>query len=64
MMKTFALLSLAGPGAMIAGYVVLTGYLISRIQPVPIAFTHDSPNVLPLRLYREESDDQPQPVAV
>lgn len=37
-MKTLALLTLAAPGAMIAGYMLLTGYLITRIRPVPIAF--------------------------
>lgn len=63
-MKTFALLSLAGPGAMIAGYVVLTGYLISRIQPVPIAFTHDDSNLLRIRRPHDDIDGEPQAVAV
>jgi hypothetical protein len=63
-MKTLALLSLAAPGAMIAGYVVLTGYLISRIQPVPIAFAHDDSNGLHIRPPHDDVDGEPLPVAV
>jgi hypothetical protein len=63
-MKTLALLSLAAPGAMIAGYVVLTGYLISRIQPVPIAFTHGDSNTLRIRPSHDDIDGESLAVAV
>lgn len=62
-MKTLALLSLAAPGA-IAGYMVLTGYLIARIKPVPIVFMRDEPNVLELTRARRDIDDQPEAIAV
>lgn len=62
-MKTLALLSLAAPGA-IAGYMVLTGYLLARIRPVPIALMQEESNVLELTPSRGGSDDQPQAIAV
>lgn len=62
-MRTLALLSLAAPGA-IAGYMVLTGYLLAKIRPVPIVFMEDDSNVLELRPTRRDIDDQPEAVAV
>ena len=62
-MRTLALLSLAAPGA-IAGYMVLTGYLLAKIRPVPIVFMEDHSNVLELRPTRRDIDDQPEAVAV
>lgn len=64
-MRTLALLSLAAPGA-IAGYMVLTGYLIAKIRPVPIVFMQDDSSVLELRIPRRDVDldDEPRAVAV
>lgn len=63
-MKTLALLSLAAPGAMIAGYMVLTGYLIARIGPVPIAFVQQEQDTIELTPPRDDIDGQPHAVAV
>lgn len=62
-MRTLALLSLAAPGA-IAGYMVLTGYLIAKIRPVPIVFMQDDSNVLELRRAPRDVDEEPRAVAV
>lgn len=63
-MRTIALMSLAAaaPGA-IAGYMVLTGYLISRIRPVPITFMPES-KVIELDATRDHPDGEPRAIAV
>ncbi len=40
-MRTLVLLSLGAPGLM-AGYMLLTGYLLGRIRPIPITFFPES----------------------
>lgn len=40
-MRTLVLLSLGGPG-LLAGYLLLTGYLLGRIRPIPITFVPES----------------------
>lgn len=62
-MRTIALMSLAAAPGAIAGYMVLMGYLIARIRPVPITFMPVT-NVVDLAARSEGIDDQPQAVAV
>ena len=40
-MRTLMLLSLGAPGLM-AAYLLLTGYLLGRIRPIPITFIPES----------------------
>lgn len=63
-MRTIALVSLAAAPGAIAGYIVLMGYLIGRIRPVPITFIPND-NVVKLESRRnDERDDRPQAIAV
>lgn len=62
-MRTLFLVSLAAPGAL-AGYMVLMGYLIGRIRPVPISFMPQPRAADHARTRRDERDDELEAVAV
>lgn len=62
-MRTLILLSLAAPGAL-AGYAVLTGYLIARMKPVPITFMPEN-KIISLDARPDDGlDEEPRAVAV
>lgn len=62
-MRTLALLSLAAPGAL-AGYAILTGYLLARIQPIPITFVPQRKILAFNSAAQREDDDSTQAIAV